>query len=37
MVYPDNWWFGHIDSEEAIDEIIESLETGKPSTKYLIA
>jgi (2Fe-2S) ferredoxin len=36
-VYPENWWFGHIDSEEAIDAIIESLEKGTPATQYVIA
>ncbi|MDR1486191.1 MAG: (2Fe-2S) ferredoxin domain-containing protein [Planctomycetaceae bacterium] len=37
VVYPDNWWFGHIDNEEAIDAVIESIETGKPDEKYTIA
>ncbi|MDR1924681.1 MAG: (2Fe-2S) ferredoxin domain-containing protein [Planctomycetaceae bacterium] len=37
VVYPDNWWFGHIDGEEAIDAVIESLESGTPAEKYIIA
>jgi (2Fe-2S) ferredoxin len=37
VVYPENWWFGHINSEEAIDAIIDSLESGTPSAEYTIA
>ncbi|MDR1963254.1 MAG: (2Fe-2S) ferredoxin domain-containing protein [Planctomycetaceae bacterium] len=37
VVYPENWWFGHIDSEEAIDAVIESLEKGTPAAEYVIA
>jgi (2Fe-2S) ferredoxin len=37
VVYPDNWWFGHVDNEEAIDAIIESLGTNTPNEKYKIA
>jgi (2Fe-2S) ferredoxin len=37
VVYPENWWFGHIDSEEAIDAVIESLEKGMPTAEYVIA
>jgi (2Fe-2S) ferredoxin len=37
VVYPENWWFGHIDSEEAIDAVIDSLETGSPAADYVIA
>jgi len=37
VVYPENWWFGHIDSEEAIDAIIDSIESGVPDAKYIIA
>jgi (2Fe-2S) ferredoxin len=36
VVYPENWWFGHIDSEEAIDTVIDSIEAGSPSPEYLI-
>jgi (2Fe-2S) ferredoxin len=24
VVYPENWWFGRIDSEEAINAVIDS-------------
>ncbi len=34
MVYPDNYWYGNVD-EEAIDEILDALEDGKPAKDYL--
>jgi (2Fe-2S) ferredoxin len=37
VVYPENWWFGHIDSEEAIDAVIDSIESGSPAAAMLIA
>ncbi|AEF82221.1 (2Fe-2S) ferredoxin domain-containing protein [Leadbettera azotonutricia] len=37
VVYPENWWFGHIDSEEAIDAVIDSIEKGTPAAEYVIA
>jgi (2Fe-2S) ferredoxin len=37
VVYPENWWFGHIGSEEAIDAVIDSIEQGVPSKEYTIA
>jgi (2Fe-2S) ferredoxin len=37
VVYPENWWFGHIDNEEAIDAVIDSLESGTPSARHSIA
>jgi (2Fe-2S) ferredoxin len=37
VVYPENWWFGHIDSEEAIDAVIDSIEKGSPAEEYTIA
>ncbi len=37
VVYPENWWFGHIDSEEAIDAVIDSIESGEPAADYLLA
>ncbi|MDR2135631.1 MAG: (2Fe-2S) ferredoxin domain-containing protein [Treponema sp.] len=35
-VYPENWWFGRIDSEEAVDAVIDSIEAGSPAADYLI-
>jgi (2Fe-2S) ferredoxin len=37
VVYPENWWYGRVETESAIDEIIEALEEGKPARNYLIA
>lgn len=37
VVYPENWWFGRIDSEEAIDAVIDSIENGEPNPNYVIA
>jgi len=37
VIYPENWWFGHIDSEEAIDALIDSIEKGAPAADYVIA
>jgi len=37
VVYPENWWFGRIDSEEAIDAVIGSIESGVPDAAYVIA
>jgi (2Fe-2S) ferredoxin len=37
VVYPENWWFGHIDSEEAIDAVIDSIEGGVPAAEHLIS
>jgi (2Fe-2S) ferredoxin len=36
VVYPENWWYGKVESESAIDEIIDALEEGKPSGTYII-
>jgi len=36
IVYPNNWWYGRVESEAAVDEIIDALEAGKPADKYLI-
>ena len=37
IVYPENWWFGRVESEAAIDEIIDALEEGRPAEAYLMA
>jgi (2Fe-2S) ferredoxin len=36
VVYPENWWYGKIESESAIDEIIDALEEGRAAESYLI-
>ena len=36
VVQPNNWWFKGVDSEEAIDAILDGLEDGEPPAEYLI-
>ena len=37
VIYPENLWYGGIDSEDAIDEILEALEDGAIAEAYHIA
>lgn len=37
VVQPDNWWFKGVNSEEAIDAILDGLEDGEPCDDYLIS
>ncbi|MBG0789685.1 MAG: (2Fe-2S) ferredoxin domain-containing protein [Desulfovibrionaceae bacterium] len=37
VVQPENWWFRGVNSEEAIDEILDALEEGEPAEDYLAA
>lgn len=37
VVQPNNFWYGGVDSEEKIDEILDALEEDKPCEKYLIS
>lgn len=37
VVYPENWWYGGIESESDIDNVIDALEEGKPADKYVMA
>lgn len=37
VVQPANHWYGGVDSEEAIDEILDALEEGNAAEDYLIA
>jgi (2Fe-2S) ferredoxin len=36
VVYPENWWYGRVEDESAVDEIIDALEAGNPASEYLI-
>jgi len=36
VIQPNNYWYGGV-TEEAIDEILDALEEGKPAEKYLIS
>ena len=37
VIYPNNWWYGRIENEAAIDDILDALEKGEAAQKYLIA
>ena len=37
VVQPNNWWFRGVDSEAAIDAILDGLEEGEPPEEYLIS
>ena len=37
VVYPDNVWYGNIEGESSIDEILDALSEGKTAEKYLIS
>ncbi|MFW5488620.1 MAG: (2Fe-2S) ferredoxin domain-containing protein [Desulfovibrio sp.] len=37
VVMPENWWFKGIDSEDAIDSVLDGIEDGEPAADYLIA
>ena len=36
VVYPENTWYGGVDSEEAVDEILDSLESGTPAMRFVL-
>lgn len=36
VVHPNNYWYGGIDSEEKIDDILDALEEGGAVEDYLI-
>jgi len=37
VIYPDNLWYGNVDREEAVDEILDALEAGRTAEAYLIS
>lgn len=37
VVHPNNFWYGGIQTEEQVDEILDALEQGESVDKYLIA
>ena len=37
VIYPDNVWYGKVENEAAIDEIIDAIENGSIAEKYVIA
>jgi (2Fe-2S) ferredoxin len=36
IIYPQNWWYGMVETEAALDEIIDALEEGQPAVRYLL-
>ena len=36
VIYPENTWYGNVDSETAIDEILDALEVGGVAKEYLL-
>ena len=36
VVYPENTWYGRVDSEDAIDNILDAIEDGEVATDYLL-
>jgi (2Fe-2S) ferredoxin len=36
IIYPQNWWYGGVETEAALDEIIDALEEGQPAADYLL-
>ncbi|HMK33482.1 MAG TPA: (2Fe-2S) ferredoxin domain-containing protein [Desulfomonilaceae bacterium] len=36
VVYPQAYWYRGVTSEEAVAEILDALEEGKPASKYLM-
>jgi len=36
VVYPENTWYGKLDSTAALDEILDALEAGAVCEKYLL-
>jgi (2Fe-2S) ferredoxin len=37
VVHPNNLWYGKVETEEAIDDILDALEDGQACEKYLIS
>lgn len=37
VVQPENWWFKGVDSEAAIDAILDGLEAGEPCADHLLS
>jgi (2Fe-2S) ferredoxin len=37
VVQPENWWFKNVDSEEAIDAILDGIGAGRPAEAYRLA
>jgi (2Fe-2S) ferredoxin len=36
VIYPDNIWYGSVESESAVDEILDALENGGTAERLLL-
>lgn len=36
VVYPENNWYGPVDNEDAIDEILDAVEEGEVAEEYFL-
>ncbi|MBN2039425.1 MAG: (2Fe-2S) ferredoxin domain-containing protein [Spirochaetes bacterium] len=36
VIYPDNYWYGGVESEDVVDEILDALEEGREAEKYIL-
>ena len=36
VVYPENTWYGNVDSEDAVDAILDAIEDGDVAEDYLL-
>jgi (2Fe-2S) ferredoxin len=36
VIYPENLWYGGVESEDIIDKILDALEDGSPAEEYLL-
>jgi len=37
VIYPENYWYGRVENEDAVDEILDALEDGGAAEKYLLS
>ncbi len=37
VVHPNNFWYGGVESEDAVDAILDALEEGEAAEDYLIS
>jgi (2Fe-2S) ferredoxin len=36
VIQPQNWWYGGVDSEDVVDEILDALAENRPAEAYLL-
>jgi len=37
IIYPENIWYGNVNNEEIVDDILDALEDGGVAAEYLMA